>query len=210
MRRVDEENTKARHKHILMAAMRCFSRTGLQRTSVQDICREAGMTSGHLYYYFSSKTAITEALFEVGTRDFVEKIEHMLDQYEIGEAVLNVHHQAEAARHEWAMSPGLRLEFFAEAARNPDLRSIQQELNERLLAAVRAAIRAGIASKKVAASVNVDDLTNAIFLLWTGLGELRADTTLDMPDFERAVRMLLDPWLPSRATAKGRPRARAG
>lgn len=209
MRKVDKENTKARQKHILMAAMRCFSRKGLQNTSVQDICREAGMTSGHLYYYFSSKTAITEALFEVGTRDFIEKIEHMLDQCDIGEAVLDVHRQAEAARHEWAMSPGLRLEFFAEASRNPDLRIIQDDLNKRLLAAVRAAIRSGMAAKRIAATVDVDNLANAIFLLWTGLGELRADKTVDLMDFEKAVVMLLEPWLPSRQTEKSRLRTPA-
>ena len=43
------------------AAKACFSRQGFHQTSIQDICREAGLSPGALYRYFPSKDHIIAA-----------------------------------------------------------------------------------------------------------------------------------------------------
>lgn len=51
-------------KQILDASLRLFSEKGFARTSVRDIAREAGITDAAIYYHFSSKRDLFEALFE--------------------------------------------------------------------------------------------------------------------------------------------------
>jgi AcrR family transcriptional regulator len=51
-------------KQILDAALRLFSERGFARTSVRDIARAAGITDAAIYYHFTSKRDLFEALFE--------------------------------------------------------------------------------------------------------------------------------------------------
>ena len=55
---------RARSEHILDAAERCFVRAGFHRTSVHDICKEAGVSPGALYVYFDSKEALIAGISE--------------------------------------------------------------------------------------------------------------------------------------------------
>ena len=52
---IQQEERRAR---ILDAAERCFARTGFHRTTMQDICKDAGISPGALYIWFSSKEAL--------------------------------------------------------------------------------------------------------------------------------------------------------
>ncbi|MCH7837533.1 MAG: TetR/AcrR family transcriptional regulator [Chloroflexi bacterium] len=51
-------------KQILDASLRLFSEKGFARTSVRDIASAAGITDAAIYYHFSSKRELFEALFE--------------------------------------------------------------------------------------------------------------------------------------------------
>ncbi|WP_156744753.1 TetR/AcrR family transcriptional regulator, partial [Mycobacterium sp. 852014-52450_SCH5900713] len=52
------EQTRAR---IIAAAMRCVAEMGYSRTTIREIARAAGMTSGSLYHYFPNKSELLEA-----------------------------------------------------------------------------------------------------------------------------------------------------
>ena len=58
MPKVTEEHLEARRTQILNAAVACFSRNGFHQTTMQDICREAGLSPGAVYRYFASKEAM--------------------------------------------------------------------------------------------------------------------------------------------------------
>ncbi len=45
-------------KHILDTALELTKKNGFERTSIQDICREAGVSTGAFYHYFKSKDEI--------------------------------------------------------------------------------------------------------------------------------------------------------
>jgi AcrR family transcriptional regulator len=62
MPKVPPSYLEARRRGILAAAQRCFSRNGIQGTTMRDICRAANLSPGGLYRYFSGKEAILEAL----------------------------------------------------------------------------------------------------------------------------------------------------
>jgi len=62
MRTLDPVKHAEKRGEILLAAWRCLAKTGFRGTSTADICKEAGISPGHLYHYFDSKEAIVTAL----------------------------------------------------------------------------------------------------------------------------------------------------
>ena len=62
MPKVSEAHRHHRRRQILDAAIACFTRRGFQRTSMEDIIREAQLSTGAIYSYFQSKDQIIETL----------------------------------------------------------------------------------------------------------------------------------------------------
>jgi AcrR family transcriptional regulator len=62
MPKVTQEHLDARRRQIVNAAMRCFARKGFQRTTMQDIFREAELSPGAVYSYFDGKDEIVRAI----------------------------------------------------------------------------------------------------------------------------------------------------
>lgn len=61
MPKVTDAYLEARREEILDAAIACFTRKGFHRTTMDDICRQAGLSPGAVYRYFSSKNEIIDA-----------------------------------------------------------------------------------------------------------------------------------------------------
>ena len=59
-RQLQAENSK---KTILSVADRLFVTYGFSTVSINDICREAGLTKGAFYYHFTSKDDLYQQLF---------------------------------------------------------------------------------------------------------------------------------------------------
>jgi AcrR family transcriptional regulator len=58
MPRLSDASRLRRRDDIAAAAMRCFAREGFSRTSMADIIREAGSSSGSVYSNFENKTEL--------------------------------------------------------------------------------------------------------------------------------------------------------
>ena len=57
-----DERTAARRGAILAAAHTCFWKSGIRRTSIEDVANEAGLAKGTIYLYFGSKEELFAAL----------------------------------------------------------------------------------------------------------------------------------------------------
>jgi TetR/AcrR family transcriptional regulator, transcriptional repressor of aconitase len=64
MPKVSQNHLEARRQQILDAAIECFSRQGFHPTTMQDIIKESGLSSGAIYTYFASKEELIEAIAE--------------------------------------------------------------------------------------------------------------------------------------------------
>lgn len=73
MPKLKPDTQRARRARILDAAEQCFVRSGFHRTTMHDICREAGISPGALYLYFDSKEALIEGLSERDRAEFAER-----------------------------------------------------------------------------------------------------------------------------------------
>ncbi|MDN5790836.1 MAG: TetR/AcrR family transcriptional regulator [Micrococcales bacterium] len=67
MPRVSDAHKAARHSQVLNAARACFARRGYQATTIRDLERETGMSSGAIFNYFDTKLDIFVALAEEDT-----------------------------------------------------------------------------------------------------------------------------------------------
>ncbi len=59
---------------ILDAAWRCFSHYGFQKTAMEDIAREAGLSRGSVYRRFPDKESLFRAVSEQQTRLFLADV----------------------------------------------------------------------------------------------------------------------------------------
>lgn len=71
------EETKTK---ILEAALRLFSTRGYNAASVDDICREAGISKGAFYHHFKSKQALFLALLDGWLKTFDTAIKASKDR----------------------------------------------------------------------------------------------------------------------------------
>ncbi len=69
VRTVNKARRAKKKKEILDAAIQCFAEKGFHSTSMQDVCRAAGMSPGSLYRYFASKDDIIIAIVEEERRE---------------------------------------------------------------------------------------------------------------------------------------------
>lgn len=72
MPKVTEEHAAARRTQILSAALRCFAREGFHRTTMQDIFREADLSPGAVYSYFTGKDELIAAIVRTMMGYFAE------------------------------------------------------------------------------------------------------------------------------------------
>lgn len=63
MPRLSADESQRRRQRIIDAALRCFARSGIHQTSMNDIYREADVSAGSVYSWFSSKDDIIEAAY---------------------------------------------------------------------------------------------------------------------------------------------------
>jgi len=65
--KVTREHLEARRGQIVLAALTCFGRRGVNGATMRDIAAEAGLSTGLLYRYFRDKEALVEAITELAT-----------------------------------------------------------------------------------------------------------------------------------------------
>ncbi|MCR6485125.1 TetR/AcrR family transcriptional regulator [Amycolatopsis sp. OK19-0408] len=121
MPKISDQYRDERRAHILAAARRCFLRDGFHETSMQDLVREAGVSSGAVYRYFPGKDAMIVAIAEENLRDVVAIVrESARTAAGPGEAVAATL-EFLSARHAEDGFAAIALLVWSEALRNPAL-----------------------------------------------------------------------------------------
>jgi len=63
-------NSKIRKQQIINASLVCFTEKGFTETSITDICKKSGASTGSVYHHFKSKGKLAAAIYLEGIRDF--------------------------------------------------------------------------------------------------------------------------------------------
>ena len=206
MPKVSEAHRENRRRQILDAAIECFAHDGFQRTTMEDIIREAGLSAGAIYSYFQSKDQIIETLAD--QRHEREK--------RIIEAALN--------RDEWAASlrelfrifssellgassvrkeRRLEIHLWAEALCNPKvLRLIRRGMNQPLKLLSNAIAKAQ-GSGRLPATLNPEAAARVLIAIFYGLILQQAwDERTDVAECAKAAQAMLAAYFSPKATAR--------
>lgn len=69
-----EKRQGDKYFQILNSAKKIIAQKGLEKTTISDIVKEAGLAQGTFYLYFSSKNAVVSAIAEEHLRTFFSKV----------------------------------------------------------------------------------------------------------------------------------------
>lgn len=123
MPRLTEATKTARRSQILDAAFACFSANGYAGTSMADIIRESGLSSGSIYSHFSSKAEIFSATIE-HRLTILNEAYRELPPNPGPRDILRFIPEKTQARHNFSSVLQLRLE----AATNPEMQSVTADI----------------------------------------------------------------------------------
>ena len=130
-----EERKEATRRELIESATKVFAQRGFDGASLEQIAREAGYTTGAIYFHFGGKDELFLAAFESYALTRVGEVTEVYEQ-----AAGELPQRARAVADHWmarqAADPRFTagaLEFFVRSLRNPHLREA--------LAARQAAVR---------------------------------------------------------------------
>jgi len=170
MPKVTEAHLEARKHQIVEAAATCFARRGLHQSTMQDICREADLSPGAIYRYFSSKDEIIEAMEEQGRQRSAAIIDAVTSErtetLDILEGLVDVFF----SKLEDIRDCAVHIELWAEALSNPKIKdtvvrideSIREAFNQRI---VQAAQKRG----EINPELDPDAVARVMMAFWDGL-----------------------------------------
>jgi AcrR family transcriptional regulator len=196
MRRPDPRLQADRRDEILAAASRCFARTGFHRSSMQDICAEAGMSPGGLYRYFPSKEAIIAAIAERDRAGLTSAISELDAAPDFFVAFKQLGHAQLIARP--IEQIGVWAEIISESRRNPQIADLYAEADRHCRGQMAGALRHAATRGEIRADIDIDAVVQVLMSLGDGLCWRRiVDPTYDADRvFELAtamVRLMLVP-----------------
>jgi AcrR family transcriptional regulator len=191
MPKVSQQHRDARREQILAAARRCFLRDGFHATSMQDLFAEAGLSSGAVYSYFTSKDDVIVAIAEENMRGVTEMIRAVATQQPVrpvGAVLADVMDLVRAKDVQDGLAK-LTVIVWSEALRNPTLAARFSALVTDLNANLAEVIQQSRAN--LPGDVSADVLATTLFSLIPGyllqlalLGPAAVD---GVPDAVRAL-----------------------
>jgi TetR/AcrR family transcriptional regulator, repressor for uid operon len=168
MRKLDPVRHEEKRLEILTAARRCFERSGLKGASIADICKEAGISPGHLYHYFDSKDAIVATLSQAWLDKTRERFEQ-LSALDGGVAALLAEEIGRLAPSGPNSGVEIFFEMLAESARNPAMAEIIQAHSRGLRAILSDVLRKGQQRGEVDSNLDAEATAVAIIAMIDGL-----------------------------------------
>ncbi len=168
----------ARREHILDAAERCFITKGFHPATMDDICREAGVSPGALYTYFASKEELIVGLCEREKDRFGKELSQMYEACDFLAALQSMAEQY--CCHEPIEKVRLHVEIGAEAGRNAVIGNTVRSIDKTVSASLVHLLERERDQGRIEPRVPIEIIVRAMGALGDGLFLRR---TLD-PNFD--------------------------
>ncbi|AGK59295.1 TetR family transcriptional regulator [Hyphomicrobium denitrificans 1NES1] len=196
MPKLKPDTHRARREHILDAALTCFARGGFHATTMQSICREAGISPGALYVYFDSKEALIAGLCERDRAEFAERFARLAEAPDFLEALAAI-----GEHYLVAESPEKQrfvVEMGVEATRNPRIAEIFMSVDKYCSDSFEALFQRLKDEGRIAPRVDIPTLAKVFNVLgdgmfWRRAIEPKADMRAVLPVVIEMVGTLLNP-----------------
>lgn len=192
----------ARREHILDSAERSFARAGFHRTTVQDICRDAGVSLGALYVYFASKEALIAGITERNRAKLAAELALVAAAPDLIDALgkLGAHYFVDEPRHKLQ----LVVDIGCESMRGGAVGDIFRACDTAVLEQFETLFARAIAEGKIKPELDAKTLAYTIGVIGDGIFWRRAvDPNLDAAKLIPVVTQMIAQLLhPSEQTAR--------
>jgi TetR/AcrR family transcriptional regulator, repressor for uid operon len=196
MPRLKPDTQRQRREHILDAAEQCFARAGFHATTMQDICKEALVSPGALYVYFSSKEDLIAGICERDRAEFQARFAKLADSEDFFRALqdLAAVYFSEEPRHKRLMC----IETGIESTRSTKIGEMFRAVDDFVGQSFHDLFQRMKVEGRIAPTVDIPTLAMAFMIIGDGLFWRRAiDSKFDpatmIPAMVELVRLLLNP-----------------
>lgn len=196
MPKVSDSYLETKRQQLLDAAITCFARNGFSETTIEDICREAGVSHGALYRHFKSKEDIIEASYwrdrETMTARFAAA-KKKGDTRRIMEELFELYiHRRDQSDPQTQMRLKFRVQLYAEAARNPRIRETQYKTWEDFLESFGGIVRGAQERGEISPVLDSEMVTRVLMALVIGFNVQKiVDPSLDVDEYAKASKDVL-------------------
>jgi AcrR family transcriptional regulator len=203
MPKVSEAHLSARRQQIVDAAVVCFARDGFHRATMQDICREARLSPGAVYRYFTSKDELIEAIAderharEAGFMELAREVGGGAEGLRaLGRAFFSSLADADERRRR-----RLGVQVWAEALRNPNIRRLVMRGVNRPRKVIAELVREAQERDELAPGLDPDSVARVMTALFQGFILQQAwDERADVVAYLETVEAFFDALLTERVT----------
>lgn len=172
---------QVRRQLVIDAAAEAISELGLANVRVVDIAERAGMTTGHVTYYFPAKTDLLMLAIRRSEESLIAQAEVELEGIDDAWArlVRLVELSASGGRGDagWI----LWFQLWSDAATDDAVAAVHNELDDRW----RQILRGVLARGREAGAFRFDDLDDVSQLISAAIDGLSIQLTVGAPDFDR-------------------------
>ncbi|MCC7252330.1 TetR/AcrR family transcriptional regulator [Hyphomicrobium sp.] len=212
MPKLKPETQQARRERILDAAEVCFARAGFHRCTMQDICKEAGISAGALYVYFASKEDLIAGIVERDRAKLAAELADLSKAPDLLSALarLGEHYAVEEPQYKRVLG----IEIGGESTRNPNVAATFRSVDAYCRQSFEQVFERARQDGKIKPQDDSGTLSEVVSLIGDGLFWRRAvDPAFDihkvLPVLVRMVSTLLNPIDPAVAGAVLTPPAAA-
>jgi AcrR family transcriptional regulator len=192
--KVPEQHLADRREQILQAAQVCFASKGFHRTTMQDICTEAGLSAGAVYHYFAGKEEIIAACCARAS----QRVQLVFDASMGNGQTADVLRQmialfaGDLSRPGAAEASRAAVNTWGEAVVNPSLQREQRAALDNAIAFLTGLARAAQDAGEFSRSVAPEYFARVMTALYDGLLlQQSLDPRVDVPAYAEAVSQML-------------------
>ncbi len=196
MPKLSPDTQRARRENILDAAEVCFARAGFHSCTMQDICKEAGVSPGALYLYFDSKEDLIAGIAERDRAQFQSRFANLADAPDFLEAlsILGEQYFIDEPSERRLMC----IEIGVEATRNKKVAEIYHSVDKFILQSFETLFARLRDEGRIAPEEDIPTLAKLFALIGDGMVWRRAtDPSFDagalLPAVTRLVNMMIKP-----------------
>ena len=172
MPRLKPVTQRLRRERILDAALLCFARGGFHSTTMQDICKEAGVSPGAVYVYFASKEDLIAGLCERDRAEFAERFAQLAAAPDLLQALNTI------GEHYFVEEPAEKQRFVVEmgveSTRNPRIAEIFMGVDKYCCDSFQALFQRLKDEGRIAPTVDIPTLAKVFNIIGDGMFWRRA------------------------------------
>ncbi|MBO8169546.1 MAG: TetR/AcrR family transcriptional regulator [Thermoanaerobacteraceae bacterium] len=178
-------------QRIIKTAQRLFVEQGYHRTSIPDIVREAGVSTGAIYHHFTNKKELAREIHQLALTEFLKRFKNHVESQPTFKEKLRAFVEM---MFSWTETDPIMVQYLMYARPKEVVNTQMAICSEEGLDAVMCIIQAGIESGEIKEGnlyVHYGTLTGTVLRLI----EIRMDGVIDFPLTEIIDETTANIWL---------------